>query len=236
MKLENYIEEIKLELTGGLTHLELPDASLAAVVNRALREVQRYIDLPKLITVPYAPCIDLSAWKHSAVVKVYRTAGYTGNTDDEGNTLLNDPMYMQQWMIFSNGGSMYNLNNYLMNFMSYNSLLQLRNTVSTDLAFKESDGKLYINCAYDAPTMVTIEYIPLYQSVEEIDDPYWTDIIQRLSVALAKIALGRIRSKYKQSNALWTLDGDQLLTEGNNELNDLRTQLKDNMPLTYPVD
>ena len=236
MKLENYIEEIKLELTGGLTHLELPDASLAAVVNRALREVQRYIDLPKLITVPYAQCIDLSAWKHSAVVKVYRTSGYTGNTDDEGNTLLNDPMYMQQWMIFSNGGSMYNLNNYLMNFMSYNSLLQIRNTVSTDLAFKESDGKLYINCAYDAPTMVTIEYIPLYQSVEEIDDPYWTDIIQRLSVALAKIALGRIRSKYKQSNALWTLDGDQLLTEGNNELNDLRTQLKDNMPLTYPVD
>lgn len=59
MKLESFVSEIKLALTGGLLELEIPDSTIAQIVNRSLREVQRYIDIPKLITVPYAKCIDL---------------------------------------------------------------------------------------------------------------------------------------------------------------------------------
>lgn len=237
MQLQNYIDEIKLELTGGILDLEIPDTTIATIVNKALREVQRYIDIPKLITVPYAPCIDLEGWKHNSIVKVYRTEGYTGNTDISGD-MPNDPMYMQQWMIYSNGGSMYNLDNYVMNYLSYNTLLQMRNTLSTDMSFKEDkEGKkLYINCAYDAPKKITIEYVPVYDSVEQVEDDYWTDIIQKLSLALTKVALGRIRSYAKQSNAVWTLDGDTLLQEGNAELTDLRTHLKENDSFYYPID
>ncbi|MDY3757392.1 MAG: hypothetical protein SO009_03750 [Bacilli bacterium] len=236
MKLQDYIDEIKLELTGGLLELEIPDTTIARIVNMALREVQRYIDIPKLITVPYAKCIDLTDFKHDSIVKVYRTTGYSSS--ENGDTLMNDPMYQQQWMVFSNGGSMYNLDNYLMNFMSYSTLMQMRNTLSTDLSFREDKQakKLYINSSYDIPKMITIEYIPIYDSVEEVEDDYWTDIIKRLSLALTKVTLGRIRSHVKQSNALWTLDGDQLLQEGNQELTDLRTTLKDNMPFIYPTD
>jgi hypothetical protein len=237
MQLKNYIEEIKLELTGGVLELEITDNTLASIVNRALREVQRYIDIPKLITVPYAECIDLTGWKHSSIVKVYRTEGYTGNTN-MNTDIPNDPMYMQQWMIYSNGGSMYNLDNYVMNYLSYNTMLQMRNTLSTDMAFKEDKlgNKLYINCAYDAPKQITIEYIPVYDSVEEIEDDYWTDVIQKLSVALTKVTLGRIRSKFTQSNSLWTLDGETLLNEGNTELQEIRASLKDNMTFMYPID
>lgn len=236
MKLENYIEQIKLALTGGLLELEIPDTTIAQIVNQSLREVQKYIDIPKLVTVPYASCIDLSGWKHSSIVKVYRTVGY--NSDSTGSPLENDPMYMQQWMIYSSGGSMYNLDNYLANFMSYATLLQLRNTLSTDMSFKEDkEGKkLYINCSFDRPRFVTIEYIPVYESVEDIEDDYWTDIIYRLALAQTKIILGRIRSHVTQSNALWTLDGDTLLNEGNTELTQLRQDLKDNMALYYPID
>ena len=35
----------------------------------------------------------------------------------------------------------------------------------------------------------------------------------------------RVRSRFKQSNALWTQDGDELLQEGNNELTNLRETL-----------
>ena len=122
MTIDAYRDEVKLRLTGGVLKLELDDTTLDRVINSALREVQRYIDIPKLITVPYAPCIDLTNWKHSSIVKVYRTEGYTGNTDISKD-LPNDPMYMQQWMIYSNGGSMYNLDNYVMNFLAYNTLL-----------------------------------------------------------------------------------------------------------------
>lgn len=249
MQLKNYIEEIKLELTGGVLELEITDNTLASIVNRALREVQRYIDVPKLVTVPFAPCIDLGPWtddegvehpgfRCSSIVKIYRTEGYTGNNAADGKAIPNDPMYMQQWMIYSNGGSMYNLDNYVMNYLSYNTMLQMRNTLSTDMAFKEDKlgNKLYINCAYDAPKQITIEYIPVYDSVEEIEDDYWTDVIQKLSVALTKVTLGRIRSKFTQSNSLWTLDGETLLNEGNTELQEIRASLKDNMTFMYPID
>ena len=125
-----------------------------------------------------------------------------------------------------------------MNYLSYNTLLQMRNTTSTDLSFREdkSENKLYINTCYDAPVNMTIEYIPLYEHVEDLDDPYWEDVVRRLAVALTKIGLGRIRTKYSQSNALWGLDGEQLLTEGNEEYKELREQLRVNDQLSYPVD
>ena len=249
MRLADYVNEIKLELTGGVLELEITDDVIASLVNKAFREIQRYIDIPKLVTVPFASCIDLGPWvddkgvqhegfKCSSIVRVYRTVGYSGNNEVTNNQNINDPMYMQQWMIYSNGGSMYNLDNYVMNFAAYNTMLQMRNTISTDMSWKEDkEGKkLYINSAYDVPKTVTIEYIPIYQSVEEVEDDYWTDQISRLSMALVKITLGRIRSFSTQSNALWTLDGDTLLAEGNAEAQAIRQNLVDNMNFMYPID
>ena len=249
MRLADYVNEIKLELTGGVLELEITDDVIASLVNKAFREIQRYIDIPKLVTAPFAPCIDLGPWvddkgvqhegfKCSSIVRVYRTVGYNGNNEVTNNQNINDPMYMQQWMIYSNGGSMYNLDNYVMNFAAYNTMLQMRNTISTDMSWKEDkEGKkLYINSAYDVPKMVTIEYIPIYQSVEEVEDDYWTDQIAKLSMALVKITLGRIRSFSTQTNALWTLDGDTLLAEGNAEAQAIRQSLVDNMNFMYPID
>ena len=47
MKMLDYINEIKLELTGNILALELDDSTLESVVKKALREVQRYIDSTK---------------------------------------------------------------------------------------------------------------------------------------------------------------------------------------------
>ena len=38
-----------------------------------------------------------------------------------------------------------------------------------------------------------------------------------MSLDFTKIQIGRIRTKFTQSNALWTLDGDKLLEEGNTD-------------------
>lgn len=62
MRLADYINEIKLELTGGVLELEITDDVIASIVNKAFREIQRYIDIPKLVTVPFASCIDLGPW------------------------------------------------------------------------------------------------------------------------------------------------------------------------------
>ena len=103
----------------------------------------------------------------------------------------------------------------------------MRNTMSTDLAFRYDryTNKFYINTVDGHPSMITIEYVPRFDNVEEILSDFWIDMIIRLSVALTKVTLGRIRSRYVQSNALWSQDGDTLLQEGNAELTDLREKL-----------
>ena len=51
--------------------------------------------------------------------------------------------------------------------------------MSTDLSFKEDrhDNKLYISCGNSRPSMITIEYIPKLNSVEDIKSDYWIDIL-----------------------------------------------------------
>lgn len=99
---------------------------------------------------------------------------------------------------------MYNLQNYVMNYASYNTLLQVRNTMSTDLNFKEDKhaNKLYINVSYDTISNITIEYIPIFKTVEQVTSDYWIDILQRYALALVKYGLGRVRTRFTQSNAL----------------------------------
>ena len=246
MKMESYVDEIKLQLTGGLLELEVDDAHIKQVVNSAVREVQRYMDNTRIITVPFSSCIDLTKIeednniKISSISRVFRTDTYNSSSDETTGSInaASDPLYMSQiQMLSGNGGNIGLLNSYVSNYAAYNTLLQVKNTTSTDMAFKEDklDRKLYIN-ALDTPTNVTLEYVPRNIAVEEITSDYWIDIVMRLSVALMKIGLGRIRSRYTQSNALWTQDGEQLLNEGNEELTTLREQLRVASQLTYPID
>ena len=110
--------------------------------------------------------------------------------------------------------------------------------MSTDLSFREDkhDNKLYINVSGSYPPTIAIEYVPIFENVEDVKSDYWIDIIQRLSLALTKRVLGRIRTFAKQTNALYAIDGDTILAEGNEELKELREILRNNRTLIYPID
>jgi hypothetical protein len=235
---KSYKEEILFKLTGGILDCELGDAELDLVLNSALREVQRYIDTTVIKTIPFDNCIDLSDYNVSSVSRAYRAKGFMANDSSDNSPTPADPMYASQWQLLSGTGNMYNFNDYVYNYAAYNTLQQIRNTTSTDLAFRydKSSNKLYINIATSKPANVTIEYVPRYQDVSEINSDYWIDIIVRLATALAKVTLGRIRTRYTQSNALWTQDGQQILDEGNNELTDIREKLQASTQLCYPID
>lgn len=238
MKTIDVIEEIKLELTGGLLELEIEDAQLELVVKKALRELQRYWDETSFVTIPYESCIDLKKYQldSCAIVKVYRTSGM-GEGTEGGLTAMSDPLYAQQFMIFSNAGTMFNLQDYIMNYSAWTTMNQIRNTISTDMAFREDkhNHKLYINCT-SQPRAITIEFIPKLHSVEDIQSDYWQDILVRLSTDLAKITLGRIRTRFTQSNALWAQDGEKMLEEGNTDLKELREVLRSNSNLVFATD
>lgn len=232
-------DEILLKLTGDVTELELSDAALTRIVNSSLREVQRYIDTFKMETVPFSSCIDLKDHKVSAVIGVRRSEGYMTSPEmNESGNVAMDPLYASQWQMLSGMGNISYLTDYAHNYAAWNTLLQIRNTTSTDLAFyyDKSAEKLYVNVSSGLPETVTILYIPRFDDVSEITSDFWIDVLIRMSVAIAKTTVGRVRSKFKQSNALWTLDGDALIEEGNTELTNLRQELKDSTQLVYGID
>lgn len=242
MTQEQYRNEIKLKLTGYLLEMEINDAVLDSIINSALREVQRYICDTTFITIPYKSCIDLSNKENTnniqinvnSVSRVYRTEGYVNVND--ATTM--DPMQVAQWQLLSGTGNMYNFQDYVYNYLSWNTLLQIRNTTSTDLAFvfDKSTNNLYINISSDAPSYITIEYVPKYTDVSQVTSDYWIDVLMQLSIALTKITLGRIRTRYTQSNALWTQDGEAILQEGTAEYQALQEYLRQNTQLTYGID
>lgn len=235
MEMSDVVSEIKLSLTGDVLELEIEDATIEALVNRTLREIERYFDETKYLTIPFVPCIDLTGFKSSAIVGVYRTEG-VGNADN--TSVMSDPLYMQQWMVFSNAGTMLNLQDYALNYGAWSTMSQIRNTLSTDMSYTEDtqNQKLYINTYMGTPSKITIEYIPKLEYVNQIKTPYWQDILIRMSLAHVKIALGRIRTRYTQSNSLITMDGDKLLEEGNTELTELREILRNNDNMILEVD
>lgn len=236
MDMQAIKDEVLLKLTGDVVSFELSDAALTKVINSSLREIQRYIDTFKMITVPYSSCIDLSDYKVSSVTGVRRTEGYLSSSNDDSATV--DPLYASQWMLLSGVGNLGHVADYASNLAAWNTLMQIRNTISTDLSFyyNKTDNKLYVNVSSGQPKEITIIYIPRFDDVSEITSDFWIDVLIRMSVAIAKVTVGRVRSKFKQSNALWTLDGDQILEEGNNELTALRQELKDSTQLGYGVD
>lgn len=241
MDINTYREEIKLELTGGVLDLELDDKALDMIINKSLREVQRYISSTVLETIPFAKCIDLSAYKINSIINVFRADGYINDGDStiaSNGYAPADPMQSSQWQMLAGVGNLTNFSNYTLNYLSWNTLLQIRNTISTDMAFRYDPNtkKLYINASTGFPSRVTIMYIPRYEDVSEVISDYWIDVISKLSIALTKMTLGRIRSRYTQSNALWQQDGATLLQEGTAELQALRQHLVDNSLLMFPYD
>lgn len=108
MEARAYIDEIKLKLTGGVVHLELDDATLQRVLDSTMREVQRYIDTTKLITIPYKKCIDLTEYKPNSVSRVYRNTGFVDTSGSENGVSTADPMQVSFWQIVSGGGNLYN--------------------------------------------------------------------------------------------------------------------------------
>ena len=232
MKMQAYIDEIKLDITGGILELEIDDTVLKKIINSAMRELQRYICSTKLITIPYQKCIDLEKYKVNAVTRVYRA-----NTEASNAANSTDPLQLGFYQL-ATGGNMYNYNDFINRYASWNLIQQTANTISTDLAFyyEDSENKLYINTTMNKGANITIEYIPRYDKVEDITSDYWIDILMRLSKALTKTTVGRIRSRFTQTNALWTQDGPELLQQGQSELAEIRQHLQSNTQLIYPLD
>lgn len=230
MTLAEYVDEINFSLGGSVLDVEI-EKDLPRCVNRAFREVKRYVTTPAYMTVPFGvstngvgATLDLSDKNVYSVVNVMRPNSYNSLSM---NTL--DVFGLNQTY-----SAVTNVNDYL------NRMLRLQeiNTISTDLDFiwDAHTKKLSVTMNPPFTNMITIQYIPDYKDVEEITEVFWVDIIIKLATAYAKQVIGRIRSKYTLNSSQYSLDGEQLLSEANTEIQEILTYLRTNVDLVFPID
>ena len=221
----DYVDDIAFQLGGGVLELEI-QSQLPKCVNKALKEIMRYMTTPKLKTVPYSSTIDCNEYKVYSVISVRRPHPLHGTNYGVGDL---DVFSMASGVLTSVDPTYYE--NRMM-------LIQQRNTISTDMDFiwEPSTKLLRLSVNPPFPGSVTIEYIPDYENVEEVTEPFWQDFILQMATAYAKVITGRIRSKYTLKSSQYELDGQTLLAEGNEELNKIRDYLRENVDLAFPID
>lgn len=238
MELKDYIDSIKFQLTGGVLESEIDDKGYENIVNMSLKELNRYYNGTRLLELDCSgSCLDISDHPEiNTVVNVYRLNGTSMGPDSSVSSTV-DPVAMSQLQMYNFGSSYYS-NDWINRFSTYTLTQRISNTLSTDLNFKEDKDakKLYVNLPMGTPSKITIEYIPQLNDVSDVVGEYWSDILFKLALAHAKIALGRIRTRFKQTSALWEGDGDTILAEGTAELAALRETLRAANDYTLPVD
>jgi len=235
MEKSEYIDQIKLQLFGGILESEIDDNTFSKIMDMSLSELNRYYNGTALIEVPASSCIDLASHPEiSTVVAIYRPnpSGFSTTSNYSG-----DPVYMSQLQMYNFGSSYYS-NSWIYNYLTYSLNQKIRNTMSTDLDFKEDkkDKKLYISFSNGTPSKIAIEYVPQLRDCSDVFEDYWQDILLRLALAHTKVALGRIRTRFTQSDAVWSGDGATILAEGSTELKELRELLRSHTDLIYPID
>ena len=200
---------------------------LSEAVNIAFTELKEYIKTPVNKTVPFATRLDLKALGINTVNVLYVQAaepriGLSLTAIDSSNVF----QVAAAVNLSSGYGQGQGLN--IDPIMSQLALQQTRNALSTDLqwSYDLPNQVVYVTHRAPIPATITIRYVPIYNDVSEIEGPTWVNYLLRLALAHAKVSLGRTRSKYIVEGSNVTLDGEQLLTEGNAELEAIRNELK----------
>lgn len=211
------VRYIEKQLGGDVLELELTPEQIKEIVDEAFDELKHYISDTYTVTVPYAKCIDLKKYNIDAVDRVTRT----------NDSILSGTSYLVPIAMYPNTYSgIYDVQDYANALMVKRNL----NILSTDMDYHwdKPNRKLYVVANPQVPSFVTISFKPEMYSCEDIREQYWETQLRKLALAMAKIVIGRIRSKYTPNNATFGLDGATLLAEGNSELQSVRQYLDDN--------
>lgn len=214
---KSIVKYIERQLGGDVLELELTPVQIKGIVDDAFDELKHYISDTYTVTVPYARCIDLKKYNIDAVDRVTRT----------NDSILSGTSYLVPVAMYPNTYSgIYDVQDFANALMVKKNL----NILSTDMDYHwdKPNRKLYISANPQTPSYVTISFKPEYYSCEDIREMFWETQLRKLSLAMAKIITGRIRSKYTPNNSTFGLDGATMLQEGLSELQAVRTYLDDN--------
>lgn len=191
-------------------------------------------------------CIDVSKYNMEAVKCIYEADISNINTNT-GDNLVADPNNdnnsgctnplsgcdicnkLCRYRMFSYNGMVENSGtSRLYDYLSYQyAQSELNNLILTDYYLDTAEQKLYVD---NYSGYITVEYVKSSCTIEDLDkNNYWKSWIRDYTLARTKMIEGLIRRKYKPTSGVYDLDGDDLVSEGTNEAQELEEKLNDNM-------
>lgn len=226
-EISDYVNYIKVQMGGSVLKLMIENDLPYIVEKIAFEDLKNYMKTVHTMTVGFSRIINLEGKKVANVKFVLRNINNSTTITGMDTNLF---IYQTQ--------GQYGINQFAKDQITYNLLInQVKNTMSTDLDFNydKVNERLYIYAHNPIPSAVTIGYVPEFTDVNEVYSPHWMSYLKRLSVAYAKEAEGRIRSKYTVNSGAYQLDGDKLLAEAQNELNQIRSELDSNVNASQTI-
>lgn len=224
---QEYLDDMHLEVPW--TAAELQPGDDMKILMKAFRELKEKLHEYADLTVPYRERISVKDLKVKDFISVRRAAVPAGLNVD--NTSVGNVFTALAGMAAVPNTSTYHA--YFDRYVQLMLCQSLKNTVSEDLQYfyDQQNQYLYIAANVPKPTYVTITYFPEYDDPSELKTSFAQNQLRKLAVAYMKIHVGSKRRKVKLPNSPAQLDGDALLSEGLEELKEVREYLsKNNTP------
>ena len=197
MTKEQVSSYITAMLGGNKVKIELEPEDLDEIVDQAIAKLRPHYSGVRYIQVQGPGPIDVSSHNIIDVIKLYET-GSTGIDQLQSQMFLNPGVFV------------YN-SDFKDNYISY---LTWRFDHIHQLIYLNKDQEAVLECLVQLRVLSDIE-----------PESNWVAWIKDYCLALAKICIGRKRSKYVLTNSQYQLDGDRLIQEGITERDNLESRL-----------
>lgn len=235
------IEDCMVALGYPVITLYITQRQIDRLIDFATRRCESKVSLPYLATFSVGNgVVDVSGYDMLAVRQIYNGVGSGVSTEnanlvanpDSPNSGCNISMsncdicnQLCQYRGMQSLAGSYGTKG-IYDYVAYAGAMSELNVLMTnDWYLDPTDNKLYID---GFSGVVTVEYVKSNNSFEDIaKDNFWRQWIRDYTLAMVKITEGRIRSKYKISSGVFEIESDELISEGNNDKQELEQRLED---------
>lgn len=202
MNEQNVRSYIETMLGKSKVSIELQDDDFHEIIQQALEKLRPYYSGVRYIQVNGANSpIDVSSHNIIDVIAVY-------DTGNEGIPQLQSQMFLNPGVFVYNE----NFRNNYISYLTYSKLAATYQDLNkSSWKYDSVHHLLYLNKKKPMVLKCLVEL----RAVTDIEEQsHWVAWFKDYSLALAKILVGRMRSKYTLSNGQYQLDGNQILQEG----------------------